>query len=570
VEVLYFVDGGPAISVGDLNTFNGLHTDEGDLLGTGDTWYSARMDTAEIGGAGGNPRVWMTAYHEDDVNGNGPAAGADTLTDTGDLNPYGLETRLQYDIFPDDLFTPGTHIGFAWRTSYVDSSTGNTTGSYAYWPVTFLTNGDYMELEVLPSSMDVSDTSWNCVLYVNHADDRGFGYEGSTAQVEDALDAVISGGSNNHDGTPYDIYDVEAPSSNQGSFGRPIGSEYGCAALQVVAYNHIIWYSRSLSATSLKEPDADVLASWLTALDTGANDNRFYGTGDGLADAMNQSTSNSVQDLFGGLFGTALQCNSYRTAGCNNEGGGNADLDNCIKLDPVTTGSEHFAATTVPVAIIGNGCPAERDYDVLLVSGNPADDAQGNEYYNNVGGGFTTEYSSVSHDVNTVAGLKFRSVLDGTRIDNRRDNASCGDGSLDANDIATITDRMQEVGDWLGFSGAGASCKDPYEGLDVGPQTPTFVTALRAARPNPFTGKGVVNLEFSMEIKGQAKLEVFDVNGRLVNTIFDGVAEAGPNVVEWDAKDKTGNSLASGVYFYRLSANGKELAKKQVVVRSGN
>jgi hypothetical protein len=571
MEVLYFVSPGPGINGAALAAWNALHQNEGAPLsgfGNASTWYSARMDTAETNNAAGAPSTWMTAYHEDDPNG--PAANADTLKDSGDLNPYGLQTRLQYDIFPDDLFTPGTHIGFAYRTSYVDTNTGLTTGTYFYYPAGFLTNGDYMEMEVLPSSM-ATDSTWNCVLYVNHADDRGAGFEGSTALVEDALDAVISGSSGNYDGTPYDIFDVEAPSSNQGSFGRPIGSEYGCAATQVVAYNHIIWYSRSLSATSMKEPDADVLAAWLTSLNNEVKDNRFYGTGDGLADAMDQSTSGSVQTLLGSLFGTSLTCNSYRAAGCNATGF--ASAVNCLKLDPVGTGSgAHFDASTLPVAVIGSGCPAERDYDVMTPSGAALDDAQANEFYRDGTGGLdvATNYSSVSHDVNTLSGIKYRSVLDGVRIDNRRDNATCGDGTLDTNDTDTITDRMSTVGTWLGFAGAGVSCNNPYEGLDVGPQNPTFVTALRAARPNPFTGKGVVNLEFSMELKGQAKLEVFDVNGRLVNTIFDGVAEAGPNVVEWDAKDQGGNSLASGVYFYRLSANGQELAKKQVVVRSGN
>jgi hypothetical protein len=382
---------------------------------------------------------------------------------------------------------------------------------------------------------------------------------------------VISGSSGNFDGTPYDIFDVEAASSNQGSFGRPIGSEYGCAATQVVAYNHIIWYSRSLASTSLKEPDADVLSAWLTSLNADVKGNRFYGTGDGMADAMANSSSASVNQLVGQLMGTDLTCSSYRAIGCN--ASGVKDTDNCVRLDPVGTGSgAHFDATTVanPTAIIGNGCPAERDYDVITTSAGALGDAQANEFYNNTNTATVTNYSSVSHDVSTLSGIEYRTVLDGVRIDNRRDNATCGDGTFDTIDQDRITHRMSQVGTWLGFAGAGVACDNPYEGLDVGPKNPTFVTALRAARPNPFTGKGLVTLEFSLEVKGAAKLEVFDVNGRLVNTVFDGVAEAGPNVVDWDAKDQAGNSLASGVYFYRLSANGFELAKKQVVVRSGN
>ncbi len=111
---------------------------------------------------------WMTAYME----GFG-LVGNDTDRDPADLDPQGQQTRLVNDIFPDNLFTPGTRINMFFKTKFIAGTSWYTT------PDTAL--GRYFEVEVLPSSM-AADSTFNCVLFVDHATDRG-----SAIWIEPAL-----------------------------------------------------------------------------------------------------------------------------------------------------------------------------------------------------------------------------------------------------------------------------------------------------------------------------------------------------------------------------------------------
>jgi hypothetical protein len=54
-------------------------------------------------------------------------------------------------------------------------------------------------------------------------------------------------------------------------------------------------------------------------------------------------------------------------------------------------------------------------------------------------------------------------------------------------------------------------------------------------------------------------LSVFDVLGRQVKTLVDGIFPASqgpPYFVVWDGTDASGANVASGVYFYRMNATG--------------
>ncbi len=73
--------------------------------------------------------------------------------------------------------------------------------------------------------------------------------------------------------------------------------------------------------------------------------------------------------------------------------------------------------------------------------------------------------------------------------------------------------------------------------------------------PNPFNPSTVI--EFSIPSTGNATLKVFDVLGREVATLVDGILEPGNHKAWFDAGD-----LGSGIYFYRLTFIGKNLSGK--------
>jgi hypothetical protein len=58
------------------------------------------------------------------------------------------------------------------------------------------------------------------------------------------------------------------------------------------------------------------------------------------------------------------------------------------------------------------------------------------------------------------------------------------------------------------------------------------------------------------------ELNIYDVNGRLVDRLVDGQRDAGEHVVEWNAK-----GFASGIYFYRLVAGDFVKTKKMVLLK---
>lgn len=71
--------------------------------------------------------------------------------------------------------------------------------------------------------------------------------------------------------------------------------------------------------------------------------------------------------------------------------------------------------------------------------------------------------------------------------------------------------------------------------------------------PNPFNPQ--TTIAFSLAAAGPARLSIYDVAGRRVQTLVAGVLPAGSQTVEWDGSDTTGRSAASGTYIYRLETS---------------
>jgi hypothetical protein len=88
---------------------------------------------------------------------------------------------------------------------------------------------------------------------------------------------------------------------------------------------------------------------------------------------------------------------------------------------------------------------------------------------------------------------------------------------------------------------------------------------LDANVPNPFNPS--TQIVFSLSRGGAARLEVYDVAGRLVRRLVEGTLTAGEHVVKWDGQDDNARPVASGVYVYRLAAPGANLSRRMALVR---
>jgi hypothetical protein len=70
--------------------------------------------------------------------------------------------------------------------------------------------------------------------------------------------------------------------------------------------------------------------------------------------------------------------------------------------------------------------------------------------------------------------------------------------------------------------------------------------------PNPFNP--TTQIKFALPQESIVRLTVFNILGQEVATLVDGPQPAGYFTVQWDGRNRFGNSAASGVYFFRLKA----------------
>ena len=84
--------------------------------------------------------------------------------------------------------------------------------------------------------------------------------------------------------------------------------------------------------------------------------------------------------------------------------------------------------------------------------------------------------------------------------------------------------------------------------------------------PNPFNQQ--TQISFNLASSDEVELEVFDLLGRRVTTVFSGLAVEGETVVGWDGRSACGEDVPSGVYYYRLrTAEGESIVKKMTLLK---
>ena len=118
----------------------------------------------------------------------------------------------------------------------------------------------------------------------------------------------------------------------------------------------------------------------------------------------------------------------------------------------------------------------------------------------------------------------------------------------------TDPDGAGSLPNWI-FPGA----PDPVGIEEVGGELPATAT-LGQNYPNPFNPTTVI--EYAVPQAGPVSLVLFDVTGRAVATLFEGVQQANTYRVTFDASD-----LASGVYVYQLRAGGTVLSRRMTILK---
>jgi hypothetical protein len=83
--------------------------------------------------------------------------------------------------------------------------------------------------------------------------------------------------------------------------------------------------------------------------------------------------------------------------------------------------------------------------------------------------------------------------------------------------------------------------------------------------PNPFNPSTVI--DYSVERRSYVTITVFNVIGQEVRTLVNEVKPAGEHSTSWSGRDSNGRQVASGIYFYRMTAEDFVATRKMLFLK---
>ena len=87
--------------------------------------------------------------------------------------------------------------------------------------------------------------------------------------------------------------------------------------------------------------------------------------------------------------------------------------------------------------------------------------------------------------------------------------------------------------------------------------------------PNPFSMSktSVTNINYVLPSAGYVSLKIYNLLGKEVRTLVNESRSAGKSTAMWDGRDNHGKQLPTGVYVYKLSANGQNFSRRMSFTR---
>lgn len=102
--------------------------------------------------------------------------------------------------------------------------------------------------------------------------------------------------------------------------------------------------------------------------------------------------------------------------------------------------------------------------------------------------------------------------------------------------------------------------------LDRSPSPPS-VSALLPNYPNPFNPETSIPFAVGVGDGGRVDVAIYNGLGQKMRTLFSGTLQPGMHVLQWDGRDDSGHSVATGAYFYRLNIAGKTHVRRLLLLR---
>jgi hypothetical protein len=116
---------------------------------------------------------------------------------------------------------------------------------------------------------------------------------------------------------------------------------------------------------------------------------------------------------------------------------------------------------------------------------------------------------------------------------------------------------------YKGIAGQGELAGQMTKSITIEYVPDEFV--LYANYPNPFNP--TTKIDYSLPSKNNVSLVIYDILGREVITLFNGLQEPGYKSITWNGTDALGKSVGAGMYFYLLQAGDFRQTKKMILLK---
>ena len=83
--------------------------------------------------------------------------------------------------------------------------------------------------------------------------------------------------------------------------------------------------------------------------------------------------------------------------------------------------------------------------------------------------------------------------------------------------------------------------------------------------PNPFNP--TTTIAFELEKSGKSSVNIYNMKGQKVKTLLNEELLEGKHFRLWDGKNDNGKRVASGMYFYKVALDGKQLTRKMILMK---
>ncbi len=148
-------------------------------------------------------------------------------------------------------------------------------------------------------------------------------------------------------------------------------------------------------------------------------------------------------------------------------------------------------------------------------------------------------------------------------VDNNEWHPKNNDIPLPLGPGASITGRPHYRRFWLVIGGERDNFYTHGAEDEEGPQS--HQTMEISPKSRILSDREKISIQFSTDFNSRARIQVYDLSGKLVKILFSGNVERGNHSVSWDKTDKLGQNVTSGIYFITID-KGNSIERFKTVI----